>query len=82
MIQLMNIYIKDQSAVYQVPYEYYNMENLVSPVQQNDFDCGMFTLLAIDYLSRNKQLLYTESMINEKRILFANQIYRQKIDLE
>jgi hypothetical protein len=55
---------------------------MVCPRQTNGFDCGIFTILAIERLALGMTTLnYSNGIINEKRLLFAKQIFNQKVDL-
>ena len=55
---------------------------MVCPRQTNGFDCGIFTILAIERLALGMTTLnYSNEIINEKRLLFAKQIFNQKVDL-
>ena len=52
------------------------------PLQDNNHDCGVFLLTAIDYLTRNAKLSFSQADIPSLRRVFVLAIMRAQLVLE
>lgn len=53
---------------------YSMMKNMPTPQQQNGFDCGVFTCMCANYLSKNKELTYSQKDMKLLRRRMAYEI--------
>ncbi|ODV88026.1 hypothetical protein CANARDRAFT_184298, partial [[Candida] arabinofermentans NRRL YB-2248] len=69
-------YDSTTAAIYNT---YDHFASMNSPKQENGYDCGVFTCTAVDYISRNKSLLFSQADMGMLRRRMAYEICTKKM---
>lgn len=70
-VELILPFLNDLLIKLNLPHQNFEILKGISPLQENSNDCGVFTCMSMDYLSRNMPLNYTQKDIPYFRLLIA-----------